>query len=138
MDSTAKHNGIAVAALLAGAAAIAVSPLFVKVSETGPIATGFRRIALALPFLWAWSLAGSGGRGATGRADRQDNVLTQAPHTAAAVTTSDWPHPYSREAAAYPLPYLRAHKFWPAVGRVDNPYGDRNFVCSCPPVEEYA
>jgi len=54
------------------------------------------------------------------------------------VTASDWPHPYSREAAAFPLPYVRAHKFWPAVGRVDNPYGDRNFVCSCPAVEEYA
>ena len=73
-----------------------------------------------------------------GRADRQDNLLTQSPHTAAAVTASDWPHPYSREAAAFPLPYVRAHKFWPAVGRVDNPYGDRNFVCSCPAVEEYA
>lgn len=74
----------------------------------------------------------------SGRADRQDNLLTQSPHTAAAVTASEWPHPYSREAAAFPLPYVRVHKFWPAVGRVDNPYGDRNFVCSCPPVEEYA
>jgi glycine dehydrogenase len=74
----------------------------------------------------------------SGRADRQDNLLTQAPHTAAAVTASDWPHPYSREAAAFPLPYVRAHKFWPAVGRVDNPFGDRNLVCSCPAVETYA
>jgi glycine dehydrogenase len=74
----------------------------------------------------------------SGRADRADNVLTQAPHTAAAVSASAWTHPYSREAAAYPLPFVRAHKFWPAVGRVDNPSGDRNLVCTCPPVEAYA
>jgi glycine dehydrogenase len=74
----------------------------------------------------------------SGRADRQDNLLTQAPHTAAAVVSSDWVHPYSREAAAFPLPFVRAHKFWPAVGRVDNPFGDRNLVCTCPDVEAYA
>ena len=74
----------------------------------------------------------------SGRADRRDNVLTQAPHTAAAVSASTWTHPYSREDAAYPLPYVRVHKFWPPVGRVDNPFGDRNLVCSCPPVEAYA
>ena len=74
----------------------------------------------------------------SGRTDRSDNVLTQAPHTAAAVSASTWTHPYSREDAAYPLPYVRAHKFWPPVGRVDNPFGDRNLVCSCPPVEAYA
>ncbi|HZI79477.1 MAG TPA: aminomethyl-transferring glycine dehydrogenase [Vicinamibacterales bacterium] len=74
----------------------------------------------------------------SGRADRTDNVLTQAPHTAAAVSATDWTHPYSREEAAYPLPFLRAHKFWPAVGRVDNPFGDRNLICTCPPVEAYA
>jgi len=74
----------------------------------------------------------------SGRADRADNVLTQAPHTAAAVSASTWTHPYSREAAAYPLPFVRAHKFWPVVGRVDNPFGDRNLVCTCPPVEAYA
>jgi glycine dehydrogenase len=74
----------------------------------------------------------------TGRADRADNVLTQAPHTAAAVSATTWTHPYSREEAAYPLPYVRAHKFWPAVGRVDNPFGDRNLVCTCPPIEAYA
>jgi drug/metabolite transporter (DMT)-like permease len=62
LDSSARYNGLAVAALLAGAAAIAVSPLFVKVSETGPVATGFWRVALALPFLWIWSLAGQHGR----------------------------------------------------------------------------
>jgi glycine dehydrogenase len=74
----------------------------------------------------------------SGRADRADNLLTQAPHTAAAVVASDWAHPYSREAAAFPLPFVRAHKFWPAVGRVDNPFGDRNLVCTCPDVEAYA
>jgi glycine dehydrogenase len=71
-----------------------------------------------------------------GRADARDNVLKNAPHTAAAVAASDWPHPYSREQAAFPLPWVRVKKFWPSVGRIDNPYGDRNLFCSCPPVEE--
>ncbi len=73
-----------------------------------------------------------------GAADPQDNVLKNAPHTAAAVASDDWTHPYSREQAAFPLPYVRANKFWPAVGRIDNPYGDRNLICACPPTEEYA
>src|SRR5262249_22861607 len=60
-----------------------------------------------------------------GRADRQDNVLKNAPHTASAVAADEWPHPYSREQAAFPLPFVRAHKHWPSVGRIDNPYGDR-------------
>jgi glycine dehydrogenase len=72
-----------------------------------------------------------------GRADPKDNVLKNAPHTAAAVAADDWPHTYSRGQAAYPLPFVRAAKFWPSVGRVDNPYGDRNLMCSCPPVAEY-
>jgi glycine dehydrogenase len=72
-----------------------------------------------------------------GEADAKDNVLKHAPHTAAAVSADDWPHPYSREAAAYPLPFVRASKFWPAVGRIDNPYGDRNLFCACPPVETF-
>jgi glycine dehydrogenase len=70
-----------------------------------------------------------------GKADPQDNVLKHAPHTAGALLTSDWPHAYTREQAAYPLPFVRANKFWPSVGRIDNPYGDRNLFCSCPPVE---
>jgi glycine dehydrogenase len=70
-----------------------------------------------------------------GRADRQDNVLKHSPHTAAAVTATDWPHAYTREQAAYPLPFVASNKFWPSVGRIDNPYGDRNLFCSCPPVE---
>jgi glycine dehydrogenase len=72
-----------------------------------------------------------------GRADPVDNVLKNAPHTAAAATASSWTHPYSREAAAFPLPFVRGRKFWPSVGRIDNPYGDRNLFCSCPPLESY-
>jgi glycine dehydrogenase len=73
-----------------------------------------------------------------GKTDPVDNVLKNAPHTAGAVTAAEWTHPYSREQAAFPLPYVRANKHWPSVGRIDNPYGDRNLMCSCPPVEEYA
>ncbi len=73
-----------------------------------------------------------------GHADAKDNVLKNAPHTAAVVTADEWRHPYSRQQAAYPLPFVRANKLWPAVGRVDNPYGDRNLVCACPPLETYA
>jgi glycine dehydrogenase len=72
-----------------------------------------------------------------GKAHPKDNVLKNAPHTAAAIAADDWPHPYSREQAAFPLPFVRAHKYWPSVGRIDNPYGDRNLICSCPPIEEY-
>jgi glycine dehydrogenase len=72
-----------------------------------------------------------------GRADARDNVLKNAPHTAEEVTADGWSHPYSREQAAYPLPFVRANKFWPAVARIDNPYGDRNLVCACPPIETY-
>jgi glycine cleavage system P protein (glycine dehydrogenase) len=72
-----------------------------------------------------------------GKADRKDNVLKNAPHTAGAIAADDWSHPYSREEAAFPLPFVRANKHWPAVGRIDNPYGDRNLMCSCPPVAEY-
>jgi len=72
-----------------------------------------------------------------GRADKTDNVLKNAPHTAAAVAASDWAHPYTREQAAFPLPFVGTHKFWPSVGRIDNPYGDRNLFCSCPPVETF-
>ncbi|MBC6996702.1 aminomethyl-transferring glycine dehydrogenase [Neolewinella lacunae] len=76
---------------------------------------------------------------ARGEADAHDNVLVNAPHTVAEITADAWSHPYGREAAAYPLPYLRqGYKFWPSVGRVDDGYGDRNFVCTCPPVAAYA
>jgi glycine dehydrogenase len=74
----------------------------------------------------------------TGKADRHDNVLKNAPHTMEAVSATEWTHPYTREQAAFPLPFVRASKFWPSVGRIDNPYGDRNLFCSCPPVEAFA
>ncbi len=72
-----------------------------------------------------------------GRADRQNNVLKNAPHTAAVVVSDEWARPYSRGRAAFPLPFVREHKFWPSVGRVDNAYGDRHLVCSCPPLDVY-
>jgi glycine dehydrogenase len=72
-----------------------------------------------------------------GKADREDNVLKNAPHTAAVITADEWNRPYSRQKAAYPLPFVKEAKFWPSVSRVDNAYGDRNLVCSCPPIEEY-
>jgi glycine dehydrogenase len=75
---------------------------------------------------------------AEGRLDRQDNPLKCAPHTAEDVSATEWPHTYTREQAAYPIPALRTRKFWPPVSRVDNPYGDRNLVCECPPVDAYA
>jgi glycine dehydrogenase len=74
----------------------------------------------------------------SGQADKLNNVLKNAPHTAQAVTADKWDRPYSREAAAYPAPWTREHKFWPAVGRIDNVYGDRHLVCSCLPLEDYA
>jgi glycine dehydrogenase len=73
-----------------------------------------------------------------GRADAQDNVLKNAPHTAAVASSDEWPHPYTRARAVYPLPFVRARKFWPSVGRIDNAFGDRNLMCACPAVEEYA
>ncbi len=73
-----------------------------------------------------------------GRADRADNPLKNAPHTAEEVMAAEWAHPYSREEAAFPLPFVRAHKYWPPVKRVDNVHGDRNLVCTCAPLEEYA
>jgi glycine cleavage system P protein (glycine dehydrogenase) len=74
----------------------------------------------------------------TGELDRDDNPLKHAPHTAAAVSDDHWPHTYPRGLGAYPAPWLRDHKYWPPVGRVDNPYGDRHLVCTCPPMAEHA
>ena len=73
----------------------------------------------------------------SGKADRKDNVLKHAPHTAKSLITIDWKRSYSREKAAYPLPWVRDNKFWPSVARVDNVYGDKNLICSCPPIESY-
>lgn len=72
-----------------------------------------------------------------GQADAEDNVLVNAPHTVDVVTADEWTHPYTREQAAFPAPWSRGNKFWPAVGRVDNAYGDRNLQCSCPPMSSY-
>jgi glycine dehydrogenase len=73
----------------------------------------------------------------SGKMDRKNNPLKNAPHTADMVTSTEWIFGYSREQAAYPLPYLRQKKFWPSVARVDNVHGDRNLVCSCAPIEDY-
>ena len=73
-----------------------------------------------------------------GEADALDNVLKHAPHTAEAVVSSDWPHAYSREAAAFPLAWVKESKYWPPVGRIDNVHGDRHLVCTCISVEEAA
>jgi glycine dehydrogenase len=75
---------------------------------------------------------------ASGKLSKTDNPLKHAPHTMHVVVADAWTRGYSRERAAFPLPWVRERKFWPAVGRVDNAYGDRNLVCSCPPIEEYA
>jgi glycine dehydrogenase len=72
-----------------------------------------------------------------GQIDKLNNPLKNAPHTAQAVTASDWNRPYSREQAAYPAPWLKEHKFWPSVGRVDNVWGDRNLFCACVPMSEH-
>jgi|TARA_B110000037_G_scaffold215193_1_gene272247 glycine dehydrogenase len=74
----------------------------------------------------------------SGEADAKDNVLKNAPHTSTVLCGNDWPHPYTREQAGFPLPYLRTHKFWPSVSRIDNVHGDRNLVCTCDSVEAYA
>ncbi|MDJ1480416.1 aminomethyl-transferring glycine dehydrogenase [Cytophagaceae bacterium YF14B1] len=72
-----------------------------------------------------------------GKADKQNNVLKHAPHTASVVLVENWDRPYSREKAVYPLPYVKAAKFWPSVSRIDSAYGDRNLVCACEPIESY-
>ncbi len=73
-----------------------------------------------------------------GKTARDDNPVHNAPHTAAAVTATEWAHPYSREVAAFPAPWTRVHKYWPSVGRIDDVYGDRHLMCLCPPPDAYA
>jgi len=73
-----------------------------------------------------------------GEADKQDNVLKNAPHTQAVVISSEWNHSYTREQAAFPLPWVRQNKFWPSIGRINNTHGDRNLICTCEPVSSYA
>ena len=74
----------------------------------------------------------------TGKADKEDNVLKNAPHTAKSALTSNWKHSYSREKAVYPLKWVQDNKFWPSVARVDNVRGDKNLICACPPIQAYA
>lgn len=73
-----------------------------------------------------------------GQADKEDNVLKNAPHTAVEISAENWNHKYSREKAAFPLPFVVAKKFWPSVARVNNTHGDRNLICACLPIEAYA
>ncbi len=73
-----------------------------------------------------------------GTMPKDNNLLKHAPHTAEVVTADTWSRPYSRQAAAFPLPFVRARKFWPAVGRINSVLGDRKLICSCPPIEDYA
>ena len=70
-------------------------------------------------------------------ADATPDILRNAPHTAEVLMANDWKYSYSREKAAYPLKWVQSNKYWPPVGRVDNAYGDKNIVCSCPPLEAY-
>lgn len=74
----------------------------------------------------------------SGEMDAHDNPLKNAPHTSGVLCANEWTHAYSREQAAFPLPYLHSHKFWPAVSRIDNVHGDRNLICTCDSVEAYA
>ena len=72
-----------------------------------------------------------------GKMNMEDNLLKNSPHTAVSLIASDWSHPYTREEAAYPDSWTKEHKFWSAVGRIDNAWGDRNLVCSCVGMENY-
>src|SRR3989337_4598991 len=72
-----------------------------------------------------------------GITDKNDNLLKNAPHTAIEATSDTWKHPYSRVKAVYPLDFVKSNKFWPPVGRIDNAYGDKHLVCTCPSVESY-
>jgi glycine dehydrogenase len=72
-----------------------------------------------------------------GLSDKVNNPLKNSPHTVSVVTGNEWDHPYSRQKAAFPLPYVAAYKFWPSVGRVNDTYGDRTLICSCPPLSDY-
>jgi glycine dehydrogenase len=72
------------------------------------------------------------------RYTKSDNVLKNAPHTLDEIVSTEWPHAYSREKAVFPVPWVRRNKYWPPVSRIDNPYGDKNLICSCQPLESYS
>jgi glycine dehydrogenase len=74
---------------------------------------------------------------ADGKADKKDNLLLNAPHTARMISANEWIHPYDRQRAAFPVEWVAENKLWPSVGRIDEGYGDRNLVCTCDPVEDY-
>ena len=84
------------------------------------------------------AIKGEADRVATGEWPVGDNPLVNAPHTAASIAAADWPHPYSRETAVFPVRSLVRTKYWPPVRRIDQAYGDRNLVCACPPPEAFA
>jgi glycine dehydrogenase len=84
------------------------------------------------------SIADEAARIERGDLDRADNPLKHAPHPASVVSADAWPHAYPRSLAAYPAPWLKDHKYWPPVARIDNAYGDRNLMCTCPTPESYA
>jgi glycine dehydrogenase len=73
----------------------------------------------------------------SGKLPKDDNPLKHAPHTASVVMANEWTHAYSRELAAFPTPFTKERKFWPAVARVNGALGDRKLVCTCPPIEDY-
>jgi glycine dehydrogenase len=72
-----------------------------------------------------------------GKADRNDNLLRNSPHTVMVVAANDWNHKYDRQKAAFPLKWVIDNKFWPSVGRIDDGYGDRNLICTCDPIDSY-
>jgi glycine dehydrogenase len=74
----------------------------------------------------------------SGKSDHNDNVLKNAPHTAKQVTTTEWSHPYSRQKAAFPTSWVSNRKYWPPVARINEAYGDRNLVCTCPQLDSYS
>ena len=74
---------------------------------------------------------------ADGKTDKANNLLKNAPHTLSVITADEWKYSYSRQQAAFPLPYLKEIKFWSSVSRVNNTYGDRNLICTCEPTESY-
>ena len=73
----------------------------------------------------------------SGQVDRVDNMLKNAPHTAEELAGNEWVHSYTRESAAFPLEFVRRNKYWPPVSRINDAHGDRNIMCSCPPLESY-
>ena len=75
---------------------------------------------------------------ADGKYHQNDNPIKNAPHTATHIASDNWPHRYSRNEAVYPANHLKSHKYWPPVGRIDNAFGDRNLICTCPPASEYS